>query len=99
MIFASTSLWGMIGLGVGMLSIAARLQPKGWSKWPWFGMLAIGGCTGWAGGWVGVWLFGHLFAPVTALWIAIVGTIFIPRCIAVVWRSSVAKVTTDRQFW
>ncbi|WP_126594074.1 hypothetical protein [Dictyobacter aurantiacus] len=82
-----------------MLSIAARLQPKGWSKWSWLGMLAIGGCTGWAGGWIGVWLFGHLFAPVTALWIAIAGTIFIPRCIAVVWRSSTAKGTTDWQFW
>lgn len=89
---ASFFLWFIIGLCVGILAIAARLQPKEWSKWYWPGMLITGGCTGWLGGWLGAWLFGHLFAPITALWIAIAGIILIPRCIVVLWQNRPTQV-------
>lgn len=90
--FVSAPLWCTIGIGVGILAIAARLQPKEWAKWSWPAMLIIGGGTGWLGGWLGVWLFGNLFAPITALWIAIAGTSLIPRVIVVLWRDSATKV-------
>ncbi|GCE16260.1 hypothetical protein [Dictyobacter kobayashii] len=90
--FSATALWFSIGIVVGMLASAARLQPEEWSKWSWPGMLIIGGIMGWLGGWLGVWLFGSLFAPLTALWVAIVSSLLIPRCIVALWRDRPTKV-------
>lgn len=72
-------LWLAIGLVCGLLCLAAHVRPAAWSRSSWLMLLLIAGVSGYLGGWLGVWLFGRLFAPFTALWIAILASLLIPR--------------------
>ena len=67
-------IWAGLGLLVGGLTLAARLNPAGWGRysWLWLLILALGAAL--AGGLLGFWLFGRLFSTATALWLTVLIT-------------------------
>ena len=73
--------WLLIGLFIGALAIAARLRPATWVRGGRLAMLGLGALAAFLGGWLGTWLFGTLFATATAVWVAVLGVVFLPRLI------------------
>lgn len=68
-----------LGLGMGLVSLAAHLQPATWIKrYRKTTLLVLAGLAGCLGGWTGVWLFGRLFATATSLWMAGLIVLIIP---------------------
>ena len=86
-------LWLVIGLVIGLICLAAHLQPQAWSRSSWPLLLIISGVSGYLGGWLGVWLFGRLFAPFAALWIAILASLLIPRLLVLLRQQTFGKAT------
>ena len=70
--------WLLIGLIIGALAIAAKLRPAAWVRGGRLGMLGVGALAALLGGWLGTWLFGTLFATATAIWVAVLGVVFLP---------------------
>ena len=72
-------LWVVLGLIIGLLANAAKLRPATWGRSGWLGMLGLGALVALLGGWLGTWILGALFATATALWIAVLGVVLLPR--------------------
>ena len=72
-------LWLLIGILIGILASAAQLQPTSWAHQGWLVMLGIAALAALLGGWLGVLLLGKYFATATALWIAVLSVILVPR--------------------
>jgi hypothetical protein len=70
--------WLLIGLLIGMLTIAAKLPSVAWVHNKRLSMPGIGALAALAGGWLGTWVFGSLFGTATAVWVAVVGTMVVP---------------------
>lgn len=64
-------LWLLIGLLIGALAKAAKLQPVAWKRSGWPAMLALGALAALCAGWLGTFLLGNLFATPTAVWISV----------------------------
>jgi hypothetical protein len=63
--------WGLLGIIIGALALAARLKPITWGRsgWPW--LLLLGLAAALLGGLLGFWLVGRLFSAAAALWLAV----------------------------
>jgi hypothetical protein len=72
-------LWVLLGLVIGLLAVAARLDRRH-SSGPtnWRILLLIGVLAGLAGGWLGTFLFGRFFGSATAAWVAVLAVVVIP---------------------
>ena len=73
--------WLLIGLLIGALANAAKLRRVTWVGGGRLGMLGLGALVALLGGWLGTWLLGALFATATAIWIAVLGVVLLPRLI------------------
>lgn len=74
-------LWLLIGVLIGALASAARLQPTVWGRYSWPGMLGLGGLVALLAGWLGTLVLGTFFATPTAIWVAVLGVVLIPRLV------------------
>jgi hypothetical protein len=63
--------WGILGIIVGALALAARLKPVAWGRsgWPW--LLLLGLAAALLGGLLGFWFVGRLFSAAAALWLSV----------------------------
>lgn len=75
-------LWLLIGLLIGALAKAAKLQPAAWKRSAWPAMLTLGALAALCAGWLGTFLLGNLFATPTALWVCVLCVALLPRLIA-----------------
>ncbi|HZO74761.1 MAG TPA: hypothetical protein VFB60_21325 [Ktedonobacteraceae bacterium] len=75
-------IWLLIGMLVGLLATAARLQPSSWSRRVWLYMAGIGAAMAFCGGLLGTFIVGRYFATATALWIAVMGVVLLPRVVS-----------------
>jgi hypothetical protein len=73
--------WLFVGLIIGALANAAGLRPVVWVRGGRLSMLGLGALVALLGGWLGTWLFGALFATATAIWVAVLGVVLLPRLI------------------
>ena len=73
--------WLFIGLLIGALANAAKLQPVPWVRGGRLTLIGLGALLTLLGGWLGTWLLGPLFATATAIWIAVLGVAILPRLI------------------
>ncbi|MDQ2904945.1 MAG: GlsB/YeaQ/YmgE family stress response membrane protein [Chloroflexota bacterium] len=76
-------IWLLLGALTGALALAARLRPASWTHLGWLGMFAIGIVAALLGGWLGMLILGKFAATATALWVAVVGVVLLPKLI--VW--------------
>lgn len=74
-----TLIWLLIGMLVGLLATAGRLQPPSWNHRGWLFMAGIGAAIALCGGLLGTFIVGRYFATATALWIAVMGVVLLPR--------------------
>ncbi|HEY7417324.1 MAG TPA: hypothetical protein VH593_19225 [Ktedonobacteraceae bacterium] len=79
-------LWVGLGLLIGALANAAKLRPGAWGRGGQMSMLGLGALAALLGGWLGTWWLGALFATATAIWIAVLGVVLLPRVIS--WCSA-----------
>ncbi|MFL5660459.1 MAG: GlsB/YeaQ/YmgE family stress response membrane protein [Ktedonobacteraceae bacterium] len=70
--------WLLLGLLIGALANAAKLRSATWVRGGRMALLGLGALVALLGGWLGTWLFGALFATATAIWIAVLGVVFLP---------------------
>lgn len=73
--------WLLIGLLIGILANAAKLQLAAWVHDRRLSMPVLGGLSALAGGWLGTWVFGSLFGTATAVWVAVLLVVVVPRLI------------------
>ena len=71
-------LWLLVGILVGLLANAARLQPASWERRRWLVVPGIGALSALIGGWLGTLLLGRYVATVMALWIAVLAVTLVP---------------------
>ncbi len=71
-------LWLLVGILVGLLANAARLQPASWGRQRWLVIPGIGALSALIGGWLCVLLLGRYIATPMALWIAVFGVVLVP---------------------
>ncbi|GCF10662.1 hypothetical protein [Dictyobacter arantiisoli] len=74
--------WFGAGLIIGFVALGARPG----AHCPWYILVIGGGIGAWTGGWLGLWLWGRLFAPIAALWIAILAVLLIAHLSLLVRR-------------
>lgn len=72
-------LWLLIGLLIGALATAAKLQPATWKRAVWPAMLALGALAALCAGWLGTLFLGNLFATPAAIWISVLCVALLPR--------------------
>lgn len=72
-------LWLCIGAVIGLVARAANLQPASWHIAGRLRMATLGALVAFGGGWLGVLLLGRPFATMLAVWVAVIGTISIPK--------------------
>jgi hypothetical protein len=63
--------WIALGVLIGSLANAARLQPSSWGRHGRLLMLGVGALAALLGGWLGVLLLERNVATAMALWIAV----------------------------
>jgi hypothetical protein len=73
--------WLLLGLLIGALANVAKLRPAVWVRYGRLRMLGLGALVALLGGWLGTWLLGSLFATATAIWVAVLGVVLLPRLI------------------
>ncbi|HLI07434.1 MAG TPA: hypothetical protein VKV40_12765 [Ktedonobacteraceae bacterium] len=74
-------LWLVLGLLIGALANAAKLRPSTWEQHGWLAMLGLGALSALIGGWLATWILSTLFATATAIWVAVMGVVLLPRLI------------------
>ena len=72
-------LWLGIGAVIGLIAHVANLQPASWQIAGRLRMATLGALVAFCGGWLGVLLLGRPFATMLAIWIAVIGTVGIPK--------------------
>ncbi len=88
-------IWLLLGALTGALAIAASLRPASWTHLGWLAMLAIGMATALLGGWLGILLLGKFAATATALWVALIGVVLLPRLIVWAGRQMTHRDATN----
>jgi hypothetical protein len=76
-------LWLAPGAIIGLIAVAARLQPATWRA---LRMSGLGMIIALVTGWLGTWLQGKYFATPMVCWITVIGVIIIPHALR--WLSS-----------
>lgn len=76
--FSLSILWVLLGLVIGLLAVAARLDLRRSGPTNWRILLLIGILAGLAGGWLGTLLFGRFFGSATSAWVAVLAVVVIP---------------------
>lgn len=64
--------WLLMGLLIGILANAGRLQTVVWVH------DGLGALAALLGGWLGTWVFGSLFGTATAVWVSVMGVVVVP---------------------
>ena len=75
-------LWLGVGAVVGLVAHAANLQPASWRSFGLMRMIALGALIAFCGGWLGILLLGRPFATMVAIWVAVIGTVGIPKLLS-----------------
>ena len=70
----------LIGILIGLLANAARA--RAWGRYGWLGLLVLSALVTLIAGWLGALLLGPSFATPTAIWIAVISVILLPRLIS-----------------
>jgi multisubunit Na+/H+ antiporter MnhB subunit len=79
-VFLTLSLsWLLSGILIGLLAYAAKWRPMHWGRYSWLKLSAVGALIALLVGWLGLLLLGKAFATPTALWVAVLGVVFLPK--------------------
>lgn len=89
-------IWVIIGVIVGLLSVAARLGFPGRNGWKL--SVALGTAFGLVGGWLGTLVFSRLYGTPTALWVSALAVAVVPWATARLrrWLAARQPSATER---
>ena len=87
--------WLLIGLLTGLLANGAKLRPPFWQRQGWLKLIAVAILAALLGGLLGTLILGQEFATPTALWVAVLAVILLPK--SLVWLLKYRESHTIRR--